>query len=211
MFLFQISSYDDPALDAETEELLRQRLEAHSRRTVPGVWRVTDRLNACGERGPAGEKRQARQRMYGVLLLVLGVVALVPGLTPPRTAGLIAAGALAVVFGILALHPVGRRGAPRPPAHCRREARQLLAGRRAVDWSEARAQVRFDEAGMTALTGEIQETVPYDSIAGLSETARLWLLIYGQDKALLLQKKDLISGEAGGFSPYLLQKAGIGG
>ena len=30
-FLFQITNYNDPALDAEAAELLRQRLEARSR------------------------------------------------------------------------------------------------------------------------------------------------------------------------------------
>ena len=35
MYLFQISNYDDPAVDRETAELLHRRLEAESRRRCP--------------------------------------------------------------------------------------------------------------------------------------------------------------------------------
>lgn len=37
MYLFQISNYDDPAVDRETAELLHQRLEAESRRRCPAI------------------------------------------------------------------------------------------------------------------------------------------------------------------------------
>ena len=82
-FIFHITNYDDPALDAEAAELLRQRLEAKSRQTVPGMWRVTDRLNARASKGPGRETRR-RYRVYGVLLMALGVFALVPGLMEPQ-------------------------------------------------------------------------------------------------------------------------------
>jgi hypothetical protein len=35
MYLFQISNYDDPAVDRETAELLHRHLEAESRRRCP--------------------------------------------------------------------------------------------------------------------------------------------------------------------------------
>lgn len=35
MYLFQISNYDDPAVDRETAELLHRHLEAESRRHCP--------------------------------------------------------------------------------------------------------------------------------------------------------------------------------
>ena len=53
MFLFQISSYDDSALDDETEELLRQRLETHSRRTRYDhyIWRKPGNYPVCSNSG----------------------------------------------------------------------------------------------------------------------------------------------------------------
>ena len=184
-FLFHITNYDDPALDAEAAELLRQRLEARSREVVPGMWKVTDRLNARAARGPGREKRR-RYRVYGVLLIALGVFALVPGLMEPRIPSLIM--------------PVRRS------ASCVREAADLLAGRRAVDWGKAAAEVRFDGSGMTVSAQEDREAVPYGDMTGIFETERLWLLVYGGEKALLLQKKDLTSGVAAEFPPFLRDK-----
>ena len=37
MYLFQISNYDDPAVDRETAELLHRHLEAESRRRCPAM------------------------------------------------------------------------------------------------------------------------------------------------------------------------------
>ena len=42
MYLFQISNYDDPAVDRETAELLHRHLEAESRRRCPAMWNAMD-------------------------------------------------------------------------------------------------------------------------------------------------------------------------
>jgi hypothetical protein len=206
MFLFQISSYEQPALDREAEELLRQRLEAHSRRTVPGMWKVTDRVNAHAAKGPGREGRRGRYRVYGVLLIALGVFVLVPGLLEPRTPALIWAGGFAIFAGVLEFCLVRRRSAPNIPAACKKEARLLLAGRRAIDWANNPAQVRFDETGMTVCSGETEQMIPYDKLKSAFETEHLWLLVDQEEQAFLLQRRDLISGEADKFFPYILRK-----
>lgn len=206
MFLFQISNYDDLNLDAETEELLRQRLEAHSRQVAPGIWSVTDHLNARFSEGPGREKRRVRYRIYGVLLIVLGVFTLVPGLMEPRIPALILAGGFAILVGLSEFCLVRERKAAPIPSPCQREAKTLLEGRRAVDWSKSRVKVQFDEAGMEIGSGEVREVIPYHKITGLFETEHLWLFIYEGEKALLLQKKDLVAGETDAFSSYVLPK-----
>ncbi|MBS1346335.1 MAG: hypothetical protein HP033_06465, partial [Faecalibacterium sp.] len=85
MYLFQISNYDDPAVERETAELLHQRLEAESRRRCPAMWNAIDRIRTHAAKGPAREKRTVRCRIYGVFLLALGLLTLILGLTPPRT------------------------------------------------------------------------------------------------------------------------------
>ena len=204
-FIFQVTNYNDPALDGEAAELLHQRLEAKSRQVAPGMWKVTDKLNARAAKGPGRERRLRRYRVYGVILIVLGVLALVPGLMEPRIPSLIVTGTLAVVWGVWSVS-LRERKPLRPPASCKKEAAELLAGRRAVDWSEASAEVCFDEIGMTVSAGENRETVPYGDMTGAFETERLWLLVYGGERALLLQKKDLVSGGAERFLPYVLDK-----
>ena len=51
MYLFQISNYDDPAVDRETAELLHQHLEAESRRRCPAMWNATDRIRTHAAKG----------------------------------------------------------------------------------------------------------------------------------------------------------------
>lgn len=207
-FIFRITDYSGPALEAETAELLRQRLEARSREAVPGMWKATDRLNARAAKGPGREKRRRRYRAYGVFLLALGVSALVPGLMEPRVPSLMAAGGFAAGMGLWCLC-LRERKPLQPPASCRREAAALLAGRRAVDGPGAPVEVRFDENGLSVSAGEDREAVPYGDMTGIFETERLWLLAYGGERALLLQKKDLISGGAERFLPYVLDKLAI--
>ena len=89
MYLFQISNYDDPAVDRETAELLHQHLEAESRRRCPAMWNAIDRIRTHAVKGPARERRTVRCRIYGVFLLALGLLTLILGLMPPRTTDVI--------------------------------------------------------------------------------------------------------------------------
>jgi hypothetical protein len=205
MFLFQISNYDDPALDSEAEELLRQRLEAHSRQTVPGMWKLTDRMDAHVAKGTGQKKRKARYRVYGVLLLALGVFILALGLMEPRTPALMWAGGFAIFAGVLEFCLARQGNTPKAPAACKKEAKSLLAGRRAIDWAKNPVKVSFDEAGMTICSDGTEQLIPYDKMKRAFETEHLWLLIYHEETALLLQKRDLISGDADKFFPYIIQ------
>lgn len=203
-FVFHITNYDDPALDGEAAELLHQRLEARSRQAVPVMWKVTDKLNAQAAKGP-GRGTRRRYKVYGVILIALGIFALAPGLMEPRIPSLIITGGLAVVWGLWSFCLREKRPL-QPPASCKKGAAELLAGRRAVNWSGASVEVRFDEGGMTVSAEEGREAVPYEDMTGIFETERLWLLVHGGERALLLQKKDLISGARGDFLPYLQEK-----
>ena len=206
-FVFRLSNYDASDLKQETARLLQQRVEAHSRQTLPKVWKVTDKLNSRKKASPEALARRRRlRRIYGVFLLILGVIALVPGLMKPRIPSLIGAGAGAVVVGLAELWLSVERKPSAPPLYCRQMAEELLAGRQAVDWSKVRGEVRFDDSGAALMTGETQELADYQELTGVFETERLWLVVDEKSMALLLQKKDLVSGEADAFLPYLQGK-----
>lgn len=202
-FVFRVSNYDVPELEAETAGLLRQWLEARSREVMPGMWRVTDRLNAHAAKDPGIGKR--RYRVYGVILIALGIFALVPGLMEPRIPSLIVTGGFAAVMGVWCLCLRERRPL-QPPASCKKEAAALLKVRRETDWEALRAEVRFDNAGWMVRTAKDSSQTAYDGLKRVFETERLWLLVYGAEASLLLQKKDLVSGDAGDFLPYLQGK-----
>ena len=208
-FIFCLSGYDDPSLDEETVQLLSKRLEARSREEVPGLWKVIDGLNAYAAKDSGREKRRRRYRIWGVILIALGIFVLVPGLVEPRTPVLIAAGVVGIVFGFLHFLPIGEKSSSAPAAS-RREAAKLLSQRRGVDWSlpENRTELRFDGAGLSVLAGEKEDAVPYGEMTAVYETERLWLLLYSGEKALLLQKKDMTAGELEKFVPYLQENIG---
>ena len=194
-FVFRVSNYDAPELESETAELLRRRLEARSRQVMPGLWKVTDKLNAHAAKGP-GRRTRRRYKVYGVILIALGVFALVPGLMEPRIPSLIVTGGFAALMGVWCLCLRERRPL-QPPASCRREAAALLKARRETDWDALRAEVRFDEAGWFVKTAEGESRTAYEDLRSV---------VGGTEQALLLQKKDLVSGEAGDFLPYLQGK-----
>ena len=205
-FLFRISAYDGPALETEAAELMRQRLEARSREVLPGMWKMTDRLNTRASKGPDTGKRRRLYWVSGVLLIALGIFALVPGLMVPRTPGLIGAGGLAVFAGMVSFCLAKGRKPLRPPASCRKEAEELLKFPRETDWAALRAEICFDEAGWSVHTAEGKSRTSYQELRSVFETEHLWMLVTEKDMALLLQKKDLIAGEAMKFLPGLREK-----
>ena len=202
-FVFRVSNYDAPELESETAGLLRLWLEARSRQVMPGMWKVTDNLNAYAAKGPGIGKR--RYRVYSVILIALGIFALVPGLMEPRIPSLIVTGGYAAVMGLWCLCLRERRPL-RPQASCKKAAAELLKALRETDWETLQAEVRVDNAGWTVRTAKGSSQTAYDGLKRVFETERLWLLVYGAEASLLLQKKDLVSGEAGDFLPYLQGK-----
>lgn len=200
-FVFRLSDYGDPALDSEAARLLEQRLEAHSRKAAPGVWRWVDLLRSRAAGGQ--EMRWRRRRLYGAVLLALGVFLLVPGLAEPGSPVLIGAGVLGTVYGsLLVLLTREKRPSP-PPASCQREAAKLLEQRRGTDWSGMEGRLCVDGSGLSADLAGKREHISFGEMTGAFESERLWLLVCGGEKAILLQKKDLIAGEAEKFLPYL--------
>lgn len=134
-FIFQVTNYEDPALDGEAVELLRQRLEAKSRRTLPALWKLTDRLEA------RVKGRRRRYTLQGSAQIALGAFILVLGLMEPRVPILIFIGPLGILAGLLTIYGAKVKSPPQPPASCKKEAAELLAGWRALDGPGAPVEV----------------------------------------------------------------------
>lgn len=213
MYLFQVSNYDDPAVDRETAELLHQRLEAESRQRCPTMWNAIDRIRthaAKGPKGPAREKRKVRYRIYGVFLLALGLLTLILGLMPPRTTDVIIVGGAVIIAGLLEFALARGRTPPRIPASCKKEARKALELQRTVDWEKLKTAIRFEDAGITICTEENEEHLSYTRIKSAFESLHLWLVVCDDECALLLQKKDLRSGNADSFLSDIISKMNTG-
>lgn len=202
-FLFNLTPYDSPALDAEAAELMRQRLEMESRRAVPGIWKVTDHLNARASKGP--DKPRTHYRIYGVILITLGVISLVPGLMEPRIPSLIVTGGFAIICGLWCFF-LRQRKPLDPPASCRKEAAKLLDHLRSLDWNALQTCVRFDGEQLTIASGDFVNAVPYGEFQAVFASEHLWMLLQKNRRAILLQKKDLYLETPENFGNFLQNK-----
>ena len=182
---------------------LDKRLELHSRRIMPGLWAVTDRLNRMPRASEAVRKRRrVRYRIYGVILLILGLLLLVPGLMEPKElAAPLAVGALATVSGILYLRP--RRNGPRRRE--RKQAEQLLAAMA----GSGNGDVAFAEEGVSVRAGESLRQIPYVEMDAVIETKDLLVLSFSKASALILKKRDMIEGEPAALLPFLAERTGL--
>lgn len=204
-FLFQLSAYDDPVLDSEEIQLMDQLLEANSRNAVPGLWKITDKLNSHAAKGANRPKHVRFRRIYGAVMLALGIFLLVPGLMEPKELLVpLVAGAVGVLLGLSLLLFPKRPVESAPTRQARLAGSEQLARMRKVDWSGI--QVRFDADGLAVLKGEeARKTVPYTDLTGVFASEHAFLVGWG-DGALLLQKRDLTAGDAADFLPYLQEK-----
>lgn len=182
---------------------LDKRLELHSRRTMPGLWSVTDRLNSMPRASEAVlKRRQVRYRIYGVVLLVLGLFLLIPGLMEPQElAGPLVVGALCVVSGILYLRP-RRRG---PHRRERRQAEQLLT----TMADSGGGEVTCAAEGVSARAGKSLQQISYEEMNAIIETEDLFVLSFSKTNALILKKRDMTEGEPAAFLPFLAERTGL--
>lgn len=182
---------------------LDKRLELHSRRTMPGLWSVTDRLNSMPRASEAVlKRRQVRYRIYGVVLLVLGLFLLIPGLMEPRELAIpMVVGALCVVSGVAYLRP-RRKG---PSRWERRQAERLLAAMA----DSGGADVAFDRNGVTIRTEASQRRISDTDMNAVIETEDLFVLSFSRTSALILKKKDMTAGDPAVFLHDLAERTAL--
>lgn len=219
-FVFKLSSYDSPDIEEETARLLDRRLEAYGRNVMPGLWAMTDRINQnrrYAAEWPNQQRTAKRYRFYGALMLGLGIFMLVPGLMEPRKLLVVLLGGiLAIISGIAYFrrakslsNATGLSGQPhsRQAQTSRKAAGELLERLRSLDLEKTPAAVQFDQDGIAVTEAEQRKVlVSYDGITDIYEEEHIWLLTYGKDRVLLLQKKDLSVGDAEDFLDYVQER-----
>ncbi len=193
-FCFQPSTYHIPSLIHQVSAVLQMRTERISREACPKLWAITDRLASRKVSDEVLKRRHTRYRIYGVLLIAMGIFLLVPGLAEPNgPALLLFFGFAGIVTGTLALW----HSMPRRHLHTRfdKAASALLDCLQAAPSTD----VQFTVQGMTL--GE-QPLVPYNAFDFAIETKDLFVLIWNE-KITVLQKKDIATGNAEQFRAFL--------
>lgn len=103
--IFRVVPLDAEALCPQVSRALEKRMELHSRQTCPGMWRLTDRLNAVPKVSQTvRERRRKWHTVLGALNWGLGVFLLMPALLEPQELwGPLLAGAAGFGIGVSVL------------------------------------------------------------------------------------------------------------
>jgi len=175
---------------------LQTHTETLSRRAVPGIWKMTDRLNRVSKAPEyVLRRRRIREIVWGILLLLLGLFLIIPGLVKPKELFFpLLVGLFAAVTGLTRLLPRRKRENRR----LLRSAETLLHNRAAV----TEAVVIFDENG---LCPDGAEPVAYDSLVTAVEADDLYFFTWG-NQALLLFKQELQNQSPEAFSGWLAER-----
>ena len=200
-FIFSMKPYDVGVLSPQVAWMLNKRTELASRKRMPGLWKLTDKLNAT-PRAPEAElkRRKERQRRWGGLFLVMGIFLFVPGVMKPQElTGPLVAGLFAILMGLLYL-----RRDDRKKNSYENKAKQLLEKMNASMEGQKLRLIFYDAELAVSGAGE-DKKISYANMECALETADLFGLIY-ENQIVLLQKKELLLGTAEEFAKNLEEK-----
>ena len=178
--------------------MLEKRTELASRKRLPGLWKLTDKLNAV-PRAPEAElkRRRERRRWWGGLLLVMGIFLFVPGVMKPQELpGPLVAGLFAILMGVFYLRKDGRK----KNAYVKK-AKQLL-DKMNTSMEGQKLRLIFYETELAISGAGEDKRISYTDLECGLETADLFGLVY-ENQILILQKKEILLGEAEEFAKHL--------
>ena len=196
--VFALRPVTDERLLPQLAAALERREELYARALLPDLWQGAPPPSETVLR-----RRGTRRRIWGLLLLVLGVLLFAPGLAAPRELpGQLAVGAVALGWGAWALFGEALRRKPDPDAPARRLLEAL------GDPSRRGAHAIFTDAALVLETPDgAHAEMGYGTVACALETRDLLLLADGA-RLVILQKSELTWGEWAGFREFLADRVG---
>lgn len=205
-FVFHLTSLDPAIHLLQISRILEKRTHLLSKIRYPLLWRWIERLNRV-ERAPEEvlRRRRIRSKIYGVILLLVGIFLAVPGLMEPQKLMVpLIAGTIAILYGIVALNRGKKRENPFDAS-----AKRLLIGKDDIPAGKYTVEFRDDEMyvreiKLDADDEESEEHIPYEDFEYAIESENLLAVIY-TGRITLLQKTDL-EGEFSELRTILSEK-----
>jgi len=200
-FIFSMKPYDAEALATQVAWMLEKRIELDSRKRLPGIWKLTDKLNVV-PRAPEAELKRRREsrRRWGGLLLVMGIFLFVPGIMKPQELpGPLIAGFLAIVMGVLYL----RKNDGTKNSY-EKKAKKLLESMNASMESQKLRLVFGDTELAMSGAGE-DKKVSYADMECTLETKDLYAFLF-ENQIVVLQKQELLLGNKEDLSKLLKEE-----
>ncbi|MBQ8633530.1 MAG: hypothetical protein IJ420_07985 [Lachnospiraceae bacterium] len=200
-FIFSVKPYDADALLSQVAWMLQKRVELASRKKLPGLWKLTDKLNAV-PRAPEAELKRRREsrRRWGGLLLVMGIFLFVPGIMKPQELPVpLVAGFFAIVMGVLYLRKDDRK-----KKSYEKKAKKLLENMNA-SMENQKLRLVFDDTELAISGVGEDKKVSYADMECALETKDLFGLIY-DNQIIIVQKQELLLGNAEDLIKALKEK-----
>ena len=203
-FIFRITQYKSEALEDEVAVSLEKQLELNSRKKLPAMWRYIDRINS--RLAPKGviKQRKILRKIYGSLLILMGVFLLVPGLMEPKELLVpLIAGLISVTTGLVCVLPRRKRSNRK----FYKIAEELLAGMgNPIDvTTETPLLVHFTAEGMKLPNNSL---TLYRDFQSIIEAESIFFLVW-QEKVTILQKKDLVGEGSETFLTFMEEMTGL--
>lgn len=200
-FIFSMKPYDVDVLVSQVAWMLEKRTELASRKRLPGLWKLTDKLNAV-PRAPEAElkRRKERRRRWGGLFLVMGIFLFVPGIMKPQELpGPLMAGLFAIFMGVLYLRKDDRK-----KNAYEKKARQLLEKMNASMEGQKLRLIFYDAELAISGAGD-DKKISYMNMECALETKDLCGLIY-ENQIVILQKSELLLGSTEDLTKLLKER-----
>lgn len=207
--MFELRPARDERLLPQLVAALDKCGELSSRKRLPRLWRLIDRMRGA-QAAPEEvlRRRRTRRRIYGGVLTAAGLFLLIPALTAPRElTGPLLVGAFAVAWGLYSLlrrgGAGGKSGGKRALQRYETEARRLLDG--LGEARRAGMHARFTDKGLSVEAAGARKAIAYAAFECAAETREL-LLLRAKASGFVLLKRELAWGDWEAFRAFLVER-----
>ena len=202
-YTFKLSNYDSNCLNEQLSQALEKHTELLSRHKLSRIWKRIDQLNSLKTTESVRKHRAVRYKIYGIVLLLLGIFLLIPGLMEPTELIVpLLTGVFCIGLGIIYLLPRKKINSKR----FSKAASELLNKLQRINQSEEQhILVRFTPEGMALMN---EDVISYHCFNRLIQTKDMYVLIWNK-RITVLQKKDLISSTQQDFVVFLKEYTGL--
>ncbi len=210
-FIFSLSPYSSSLFQSQISKMFEQRAELLSRKKLPKDWKFIDKMRAARMPEKVLKRRRRTYRIYGVLLLLMGIYLFIPGLMDPKELTVpLVAGALAIIIGIASLR-FGRNIKNEKPIQkekpIKKEKSTLFdkAAKKLFESYEniVPQKIVFDD-DVFHLNEEV--VIQYEEIVEVFVTTDFFVFIW-KENITILQKKDLTGSSEKEFLDFLASKS----
>ncbi|MCQ2421009.1 MAG: hypothetical protein MJ118_07720 [Clostridia bacterium] len=197
-FVFSIGSYSSELLP-EVEAILHSEVEQSSRNRLPGLWKITDRLNQSQGKAPRKNRPVVVLVLQELILFALGVFLFVPGIMQAQKWN-----AMTVFGGLLILIAAARllpKAGSSSEKKIKMSADALLQSLNRIDPKEkAKVEIRESDVRISSKSGE--RCMAFENMNAAYETSKLFAFV-SRGSVTLVQKKNLRQGNAADLSGFL--------